>query len=342
MHLDRCISLLRKYKIFTPPTMLNRLFSYGWLSVDFFFMLSGFLIAYTYKQKISQMTFFMFIKRRFKILWWSVIFSVVFAIFNFFLSNFLLGTKNYPNFYNLMTSMTLTKTGILENAAPYGSASWFVHVLLLCYIFYFLIVKLCKEHNNYLYITLCTALMILGIICINFDLSIPFLFYRSGNGYCCFFLGILFYEFYKSKLFNHRNISFLSSLILLALCLLTAKYGIDKVFGNFRLSFCLFIVPAIIYASLNIKWFAALLSCKLFSLLSLITMAVFLSHQSVINILWTLNTYLKLGFEFQDRIYFFINLISIFVVAVLWYFGIEKKLIPLLNRVVKKYFMADI
>lgn len=323
-----------------PFSPINKLFPLGHLGVDFFFMLSGFLIAYTYKQKIVHMTFFTFIKRRFRILWWSVVFSVTLAIFTLFLQNLLLGTKNYPNFYNLMTSLTLTKTGFLENSSPYGSASWFVHVLLLCYIFYFLIVKICQRYNQ-IYVPLCTLLMILGIICKKYNLSLPFLFVRNGNGYCSFFLGILFFEFYKSKLFNHQNISILSSSILLVLGIFTTKYGFDKVFGNFKLSFSLFVVPAIIYAALNIKWLAKLLSCKLLSLLSIITMPIFLSHQSVMSIIWGLNIYFNFHFEFQNKIYFFINMLIILISAILWYFLLEKRLIPLLNRKIKKYFLIE-
>lgn len=322
-----------------PPSPINKLFPYGAQGVDFFFTLSGFLIAYTYKAKIGQMTFFMFIKKRFKILWWSVVFSVVLAIFTLFLQNFLLGTKNYPNFYTLMTSLSLTKTGYFENTSPYGSASWFIHILLLCYIFYFLIVKICKKHNL-LYIPLCILFTIIGIICMKKNFEFPFLFVRNGNGYCCFFLGTLLYEFYNSKLFNHKNIAILSSSILLILSILTTFYGFNRVFGDFRLSFSLFIVPTIIYTSLNIKWLAKVLSCKLFSLLSLISMPIFLSHQSVISILGILNTYFKLGFEIQDGTYFFINITFILIFASLWYIYIEKKFIPLLNRKIKKYFLT--
>lgn len=40
-----------------PFHQINRLFPYGSLGVEFFYVLSGFLIAYTYKHKIGQMTF---------------------------------------------------------------------------------------------------------------------------------------------------------------------------------------------------------------------------------------------------------------------------------------------
>lgn len=280
----------------------------------------------------------MFIKRRFKLLWWSVCFSVLLAVFTLYLSNHLLGTKNYPNFYNLLTSLTLTKTGFFEETSPYGSASWYVHVLLLCYIIYFLIVKI-SQNRNQLYIPLCTSFIILGVICKKYNIALPFLFIRNESGYCCFFLGILLYEFYKSKLFNHRNISFLSSSILIFLTALSMKYGFSKVFGDFKLSFSLFIAPVIIYSSLNIKWFTKLLSCKALLLFSKITMPVFLSHQSVMSIIWILNTYFNLNFEFKDKIYFFINMFIILVIAVVWYYILEKRLIPRLNRTVKKIFL---
>jgi len=184
-------------------------------------------------------------------------------------------------------------------------------------------------------------MVILGIICKKYDLSFPFLFIRNGSGYCSFFLGVLLYEFCNSKLFNHKNISIFSTLTLFALSLLSVKYGIDKVFGNFKLSFSLFIVPTIIYASLNIKWITKLLSNRFLSRISLLTMPIFLSHQSVMSIVWTLNNYFNLGFQFKDKVYFVINIIIIFGVGILWYFLLQKGLIPLLNKMIKKFFLTE-
>ena len=239
-----------------------------------------------------------------------------------------------------MTSLTLTQAGFFQDSVAYGTVAWFVHVLFLCYIFYFLIVKICQKRNQ-LYIPLCTLLVVLGTICKKYNLPLPFLFYRNGSGYCSFFLGVLFYEFYKSKLFNHRNLSIISSLMLLVLSILTTIYGFDKVFENFKLSFTFFIVPTIIYSSLNIKWIAKILSCKLFSILSLITMPIYLTHLSVMRIIWTLNTYFNLGFQFQEELYFFINMIIIIAVSILWYLLLERNFFPYLNRKVKKYFLID-
>ena len=79
------------YDINYLPSFLSDFFliRQGWIFVDFFFVLSGFVIAYNYSFQFNKITLFKFIKLRFIRIYPLLFFSViVFAFFIIIMFNF--------------------------------------------------------------------------------------------------------------------------------------------------------------------------------------------------------------------------------------------------------------
>lgn len=198
--------------------ILQLAYRFGYMGVEAFFLFSGFLMAYAYKEKIAKLSFVEFIKSRFKVLYPMTAASMLAGIMVCLVDGILFEyeiTGKPVNLWYIFLSFTLTQTGWVEEVInPYGSATWFVCVLLLVYIIYFLICKI--TNNNEKYIACCVLMFFIGWICLKQKFHYPFLYESTGRGYTCFFLGVLIYELYISKNVNHNMISNLCLLILIS------------------------------------------------------------------------------------------------------------------------------
>ena len=95
------------------------LMPHAYIAVDFFFMLSGFVIGYAYDDRLQTMGKFNFIKIRLIRLHPMAILGTVIGILCFFLDPFI----HYPDFLPPITLITILITSLLmlPSQSPYGS-----------------------------------------------------------------------------------------------------------------------------------------------------------------------------------------------------------------------------
>lgn len=314
---------------------------YGEYCVEVFFVMNGFLISYTYKEKISNLSFCKFISGRIKFLYWAVAFSIILAITDKFLFAYLLERNNQINFWKVLTSFTATSKGFVEDILPYGATSWYIGVLVICYGLYWAISRLSRENGNK-YIILSCIMIMLGVTCIHKSYNSPLFYKFNGRGYCCFFIGVILYEIQELKWLNKKLIASIGLLVMTVLAVFSWKYGIDKTLGNVDLSIALFIAPMVVFIFLNIRWIKVIFGSWIFRILGKVTTALYLTHTSVMGIIYTLNKYWGLGYSSNKPKYFVFNILMTCVVAILWYFIVEKLLIPVISKFVSKKIILEI
>ena len=88
------VILFHMFECYSPGP-LKQIINHGYLSVDFFFALSGFVIAYAYDDRWNRMNLWDFCKRRIIRLHPMVIFGTLFGACFFYLS----AGSVYPHFY---------------------------------------------------------------------------------------------------------------------------------------------------------------------------------------------------------------------------------------------------
>lgn len=125
----------------------NFLVSKSYLFVDFFFVLSGFVIAYNYDAAIySRKAFWEFMKKRFIRLYPLLLFSTlicfaVFFLFRFFFSQYVNPEGGYLKYaYDTAnTLLFLNSTPLLDNGSGMNYPSWSISAEMIAYIFYALV-----------------------------------------------------------------------------------------------------------------------------------------------------------------------------------------------------------
>lgn len=218
----------------------------GTLGNSMFLMLSGFLLSYGYQDRICnhQIPFKSFLFRRLRKLYPLFLVTNAFAL--------LIDIFRYGPSAVVLDKIALSlllQAGVgLYGGNPYNSPTWFLSVLLICYLLFFFICWLSKSSTQRWCMTL--AMVAIGCFLSDANLSIPFLFNGSGLGYMNFFLGCAFANLY-SIIPAHCH-KWAKKVAFAALCVsfwLMFRYGIDIISGNFAHASAFLLVPLILYLS---------------------------------------------------------------------------------------------
>ncbi len=164
----------------------------GYLGNCFFFLLSGFLLSGSYRERIAagQITFFAFLRRR------LVKIYPLYILTNLCMLFLKACTHSLPASGVWKTTLKIALTtswGWFDNVYPYNLPTWFVSILLQCWVVYYCVVRL-SAGRPALYRFLTGALSLWGCLLIFLDIQAPFCYVQNGEGFLNFFLGAGLYE----------------------------------------------------------------------------------------------------------------------------------------------------
>lgn len=259
----------------------NGRFYFGYM-VEFFFLLSGYFM-YRYVEKIHKGLTFkkFFLPRALRLLPLVLISGVVYEV--------LLGIYQKVCGGDWF-GISITVWGVIINALGVqdgwvfanpmvNNPTWYISVLLLCYIVFYLLTYLSKRWqvpHTYLFI----FMVLLGCGARTFGLDLPFLNGSSCRGYYAFFFGVLLAEWLErlSAAKRSQNIYiFWGSVaaVALLLCLMVYKWAWVASGINFLMTFCFYPALIIIFSS---KPLVRLFDHKFIGILGKITYDTYIWH----------------------------------------------------------------
>lgn len=314
--------------------------------VELFFILSGFCMAMAYNEKINTISAKEFIIRRTRKimpLYWITL------IVAFFMHKLCLAQSehiiqiagNYTvNLYTGVLAVLGMKTGWMMWNGTYNGPAWFVCVLLLCYLLYFIIAKVCFGRRE-LYLLMFSIWFAIGMLGNIYHWNIPFLFESTCRGYMSFSMGLLMFEIYdginKDNIKLKQKIAIFNSLILLSVCILSYYFGSERVLGNEHFAYVMVIWPCVVFVVLFSNTINKILSGRIFQYLGTISMSIFLWHWSVRSLMVFLADKTAI-FEFDSLEEYVLYVILTFIVAIFSNKILEPKLISLFDKSVETLF----
>lgn len=283
-----------------PGASFIRLFG-GQLANSMFFILSGFLMAYSYRDAIRSgaVSFGSFLGKRL---------SKLYPLF--FVTNaaaLLMAVIQYgPSAVNLQRiafTFLLQNGGGMGADAPYNSPTWFVSALLVCYAVFFFICCFSRNHTAY-----CVAVavgIVWGHTLLRLDTTLPFCHPENGVAFMNFFIGCALAELNPLLEKNYRKWHPPVALAVLAVCLyLPLRYGVEIICGDVQSAFAFVICPLIVYLALAEGLCSRILQQKIFVALGSISMPLFFWHLVAYQAFDMVLARVRPGTVMDDALYF--------------------------------------
>ena len=305
-------------------------FAYSKNAVELFFMISGFLTAYHYRDRFRETAPGTYITRNYTKLFIPSLAATLWAA-----ANTAIWLKTVPGSEAYVTQPTLLRsvlsalmvntgwfTSLQRTGLPLNSTMWFINVLLLCYLLYYAIGKLAKRPA--LYIGLNAAMVLLGWFCLTFTPGLPFLWSLNGRAYVTFFLGVLLCEFQsRAGESTKRTASIVWAVLMAGVLIARLVLGYDAVFGRLGPSayvryFEFFAAPGLLLAALNLAPVRRLLQLKPILWLGELSAAVYFVHNALMQDYAIVSDRLGGAIPFSSPVVFAAVLLSVLPAAMLF------------------------
>ncbi len=218
----------------------------------------------------------------------SVIFTFVLDVLYRMTWGFWLEDSNVFSIWKIIESIFLIYAGTLSpDFMGINRHMWYLCVLIVCYIIFWLLNRVAKNMKIpivYLY----SFLVLVGIIILLYDISLPFASHNVARGYICFFSGAFACEriYKKNSIISCRSKFVLWVIVLLFVILSLNERSYHFLFGNQNtIILGLIFFPALVMLFLYSKLFNYLFNNSICNFLGMISFDIYVFHKPFIVLL---------------------------------------------------------
>ena len=288
------VAIFWHYQHFKPESYPYETWAYwfyhhGYLGVNFFFVLSGFVFSYVYGEKIISRTIGI---KRFIVLRLSRLYPVflittgVVAILQWARKSMGYEYFVYPNndIYHLLLNFFFLQAGWFEKGLSFNAPSWSIAMECIAYLVFFGTLYYFPKHRFLIYY----LLILLGLSMQKTQASLPFFNQGTSQVLIAFFIGAFTYKI--NDYLNKGNKYFLYIIISISFFLSVAASLLGhEFFGETFIDvYVILLFPSLILAVLNFKMLKKLTSLRPFTYLGDISYSIYLWHFPVQLILISL------------------------------------------------------
>lgn len=307
-------------------SLFGLFYDWGWLGVEIFFMISGFLFYISSREKIITYnnSFPEFIKnkiiRLFPLMILTTFVSGVLAWLSIFA-----GKTSIEN--NTIFSFILSLFGVQEiglaDGRSFNGQSWFISILLCCYIMAYILCYFTKDSHLFDYF--CVGIIIIAIWLIHIQpfQNILFLNKSMGRGNLNFFLGMLIGKFYLSGKQQIKKKVLVLQFCILTLFLIVISFLGEDVIGDKYVVFSVCIAPLILCLPLSVNVIRRLLEMKTFCWLGKISFSIYLWNNPINRLIVLIGEIVGVTLPVNSVLFFILRFFLCIMIPAISFYWIE-------------------
>ena len=320
--------------LFSNIPIVEQLSKFGYMLVELFFIISGFLFFTSYFSKIKDksLNIISFLKKRYiRLIFVAGITTIVMFILqqSYCLINNEFWIWGNNDLGNLLLQLLGIQYWIEPGIVSLNNAVWYISVLLLCYIVFFYVSKfVIKKKNIFIFL----IPVFIALLVQKYNLNLPLLNYNITRGLISFGLGV-FIGCLNNNLSNKKSISknsFIFLIIIGLLCMFLGNYFVGDLL--FLLTFIVY--PLVIFFVIGIDAKLKFINSKFTKYLGNLSFGIYVWNLPIQLATILVNQVFDFGFNYNSIYFFIIQIIIHIAVAILSYHLLEKKFLPFL---VKKF-----
>lgn len=304
--------------------------------VEVFFAISGFLIySYSYKLK-GEMSFFEYIiprlTRILPLLTIGTILLEIIVILYAKDAGTMVMDISYPYLWGIITSCLGIEYCGLFVPAEINHESWFLDVLIICYVMFYAVVKISKKikiNEKYGY----ALMVVLGIILISGEMEYPYGASRIGRGLEAFFAAVLLAPFIGDPAISKKKVIVSCGVVITYLSLLIFLPQMLS-FGKTHI-YSFFIAPALL-SIFTSKWADIVFTWRGWERLGRICFSTYILHVFLIYLILFITAIIGIKVDFAHEVFLLLYILLAFMLGALAYYFIEKRI----NRILINKFIA--
>ncbi|MDR2795176.1 MAG: acyltransferase [Spirochaetaceae bacterium] len=326
------VAFIWHYQHFKPESfpfsgILYLPYAYGWVMVELFFMLSGFIFFNKYGKEISEHSlskrdFFILRFSRLYPLHWLTLFIVItvkFVLKRYTGSAFFVYHNN--NIFFFLQNILCIQNGWLQTDFSFNGPAWSISVEIMMYIVFYTLFY--HVRNGKTSLIACLFLIYTGLMMYTSGWNKPVFNDQIGVGLMCFFIGCVtgkLLNYCKTNIKLERLIICASIFVILALSVIVMVYRHEYlIFMGIFLFF-----PAALIVSLRIRIISSILSLKPLLYLGEISYSIYLMHFPIQLIIITIAIIFDLKINYSSGIFFFIFILTVITASHIVHYCFEK------------------
>lgn len=339
------VAFIWHYQHFAPQNgnpfgnVLGWGYRYGFMAVELFFMLSGFVMMYVYADKISnhQICLKDYMKKRIIHFYPLMLITlIVVALLQLYNEKTIGGWVVYQNndLFHFVLNLLLMQSAVIDAGSSFNGPSWCISVELFCYLLLYLVLRKSGKdmEKRWVYI-----LGILGgsLFIYYQGLGHPILNALMARGTLCFFIGCVLHYLYRKIVDAKKEVLVGVGCLLFLVGAAFVYYFVSwrsvETAGSVQNCMIYLYGPCIIFIGLFVPGIKHILSIKPLTYLGNISFSIYMWHVPVQFTIMILLRIQGKTWDFSKPVYFLAYVASTLIVAIISYELYEKNMTKLLS-----------
>jgi len=311
-------------------------FFYFGLIVELFFVISGYLIAGGYVKKIEEGLSFsrFYIKRLFRFVPLMTIAAICYEVL-LIIHRQIVGTDYLslqPTFWGTISASLGIQEGWGFQNPCVNNPTWYISVLLFCYIMLYFIVWICKRWDfskTYFFV----AMIFLGVGINTYGINLPLLNSQMGRGFYAFFWGVLIKQLLENPELKKRQsvLMVISIALIILISWLIAQHSITMTTGiSYTMTFVYY--TALIFIAQVVVIGEGMLG-KIIGRIGQISYDTFIWHSPMFILMYIMAKVFGWEIEYNSHHVMYIFTLACFITGTISYYCLEKPI----QRIVDAY-----